>query len=60
LLLNTGEPVRAIRLADMVNHADADNVEATQVLITAHEKLLQDSSNFWEAAWLRKRIEELS
>lgn len=59
-LVNAGEPVRAIRLADIVHHAEPDNAEARRVLITAHETLLRDSANFWETAWLRKRIEELS
>jgi alkyl sulfatase BDS1-like metallo-beta-lactamase superfamily hydrolase len=60
LLLDAGEPVRAIRLADIVHHAEPENVEARQVLSTAHVTLLRDSANFWEAAWLRKRIEDLS
>lgn len=59
-LVNAGEPVRAIRLADIVHHAEPDNAEVRRVLITAHETLLRDSANFWETAWLRKRIEELT
>jgi alkyl sulfatase BDS1-like metallo-beta-lactamase superfamily hydrolase len=59
-LVNAGEPVRAIRLADIVHHAEPDNAEVRRVLITAHETLLHDSANFWETAWLRKRIEELT
>lgn len=59
-LVNAGEPVRAIRLADIVHHTEPDNAEARRVLITAHETLLRDSANFWETAWLRKRIEELT
>jgi hypothetical protein len=58
--VNAGEPVRAIRLADIVHHAEPDNAEVRRVLITAHETLLHDSANFWETAWLRKRIEELT
>lgn len=57
--LDAGEPVRASRLAEIVNRAEPDSQEAKQVLITAHEVLLQDSTNFWEAAWLRKQIEGL-
>ena len=59
-LLDAGEPVRAIQLAEIVNRAEPDNKEAKQVLITAHEDLLQGSTNFWEAAWLREQIKELS
>jgi alkyl sulfatase BDS1-like metallo-beta-lactamase superfamily hydrolase len=59
-LLGAGEPVRAIRLAEIVNRADPDDQEAKQVLIAAHEDLLRGSTNFWEAAWLREQIKELS
>lgn len=59
-LLDAGEPVRAIQLAEIVNRGEPDNKEAKQVLITAHEDLLQASTNFWEAAWLREQIKELS
>jgi alkyl sulfatase BDS1-like metallo-beta-lactamase superfamily hydrolase len=58
-VLDAGDPVRAIRLAEIINRADPDNQEAKQVLNTAHEVLLQGSTNFWEAAWLRKQIEGL-
>ncbi|MGV0740369.1 alkyl sulfatase dimerization domain-containing protein [Mycobacterium syngnathidarum] len=59
-LLDAGEPVRAIQLAEIVNRAQPDNQEAKQVLIAAHEDLLRGSTNFWEAAWLREQIKELS
>ncbi|WP_370501253.1 alkyl sulfatase dimerization domain-containing protein [Mycolicibacterium sp. jd] len=59
-LLEADEPVRAIRLAEIVNRAEADNGEAREVLRTAHEALLHDSTNFWEAAWLRRQIEGLT
>ncbi|BBX27803.1 alkyl sulfatase dimerization domain-containing protein [Mycolicibacterium alvei] len=59
-LVEAGEPVRAIQLAEIVNRADPDNKAAKQVLITAHEDLLSASTNFWEAAWLREQIKELS
>jgi alkyl sulfatase BDS1-like metallo-beta-lactamase superfamily hydrolase len=59
-LLDAGESVRAIQLAEIVNRAEPDNKKAKQMLITAHEDLLQDSTNFWEAAWLREQIKELS
>ncbi|MGO9694340.1 MAG: alkyl sulfatase dimerization domain-containing protein [Mycobacterium sp.] len=59
-LLEAGEPVRAIQLAEIVHRAEPHAREARQVLIAAHERLLKGSTNFWEAAWLRKQIEELS
>jgi alkyl sulfatase BDS1-like metallo-beta-lactamase superfamily hydrolase len=59
-LLGQDEPLRAIHLAEIVIRVEPDNEAAKQVLITAHERLLKESTNFWEAAWLRKQIEELS
>ncbi|MBL3753158.1 MBL fold metallo-hydrolase, partial [Mycobacteroides abscessus subsp. massiliense] len=48
--------VSAVQLAEMVNRASPDNKEARDVLIAAHEVLLEHSSNFWESAWLRRQI----
>lgn len=59
-LLDAGELVRAIQLAEIVHRVEPDNKDAKQVLISAHEDLLSDSTNFWEAAWLREQIKELS
>jgi alkyl sulfatase BDS1-like metallo-beta-lactamase superfamily hydrolase len=59
-LLGQDEPLRAVHLAEIVNRVEPDNKEAKQVLITAHEQLLKESTNFWETAWLRKQVEELS
>jgi alkyl sulfatase BDS1-like metallo-beta-lactamase superfamily hydrolase len=59
-LLDTGEPVRAIHLAEIVHRTESDNNEAKRVLRAAHELLLQGSNNFWEAAWLREQIKGLS
>jgi alkyl sulfatase BDS1-like metallo-beta-lactamase superfamily hydrolase len=59
-LLVDGEPLKAIHLAEIVNRVEPGNDDAKKVLVGAHEQLLKDSSNFWEAAWLRKQIEELS
>ena len=59
-LLDAGEPVRAILLAEIVSRARPDNTEAKHVLTAAHKSLLSGSANFWEAAWLREQIRELS
>ncbi len=59
-LLRDGDPLRAIYLAEIVHYVHPHNQEAKQVLIGAHEQLLTASTNFWEAAWLRKQIAELS
>ncbi|BBY18248.1 MBL fold metallo-hydrolase [Mycolicibacterium litorale] len=59
-LLAAGDTVRAIRLAEIVYRVHPGDNAARQVLIAAHEALLQGSTNFWEAAWLRKEIKGLS
>ncbi|GAA2566114.1 MBL fold metallo-hydrolase [Mycolicibacterium diernhoferi] len=59
-LLDAGEPVRALRLAEIVNQTDPANKEATDVLIAAHELLLESSTNFWETAWLHQQIAKLA
>ncbi|OBF89084.1 hydrolase [Mycolicibacterium flavescens] len=59
-LLDAGEPVWAVQLAEMVNRAQPENEEAKDVLISAHRVLLERSGNFWESAWLRTRIAGLS
>jgi alkyl sulfatase BDS1-like metallo-beta-lactamase superfamily hydrolase len=58
--LGQGDPLRAIHLAEIVKRVEPHNEDAKTVLITAHEQLLKQSSNFWESAWLRRQIEELS
>jgi alkyl sulfatase BDS1-like metallo-beta-lactamase superfamily hydrolase len=59
-LLAAGEPLRAIHLGEIVFNADPDNQRARSVLKAAHEVLLEESTNFWESAWLRKQIGELA
>jgi alkyl sulfatase BDS1-like metallo-beta-lactamase superfamily hydrolase len=58
--LGQGEPLRAIHLAEIVNRVEPHSEDVKSVLIAAHEYLLKESTNFWESAWLRKQIEELS
>jgi hypothetical protein len=59
-LLEDGDPVNSIRLAEMVTAVQDDHAGAIGVLRGAHELLLEESTNFWESAWLRERIKELS
>jgi alkyl sulfatase BDS1-like metallo-beta-lactamase superfamily hydrolase len=54
--ISAGRPVHAIHLAEAVIHADPDHAGARAALRTAHEALLVDSTNFWETAWLTKKI----
>jgi alkyl sulfatase BDS1-like metallo-beta-lactamase superfamily hydrolase len=58
--LAAGRPVHAIHLAEAVVHADPADSRARSVLKTAHENLLDGSENFWESAWLRKKIGDYS
>jgi hypothetical protein len=48
--------VQAIHLAEKVTDTDAEHSGARAVLKAAHERLLADSNNFWETAWLHKQI----
>ncbi|BDE11240.1 hypothetical protein Mkiyose1088_22240 [Mycobacterium kiyosense] len=50
--LAAGRPLHAIHLAELV----ADQPAAREVLKTAHEHLLADSTNFWETAWLTQQV----
>ena len=54
--LDAGRPVQAIHLAEKVTDTDPEHSGARGVLKAAHERLLADSTNFWETAWLRKQI----
>lgn len=55
-----GRPVHAIYLAEPVGHADPEHAGARAVLKAAHEDLLAASTNFWETAWLAKKIGDYS
>lgn len=58
--VDRGQSVAAIRIAEIVQRVEPGNAEAKDVLIAAHKHLLDDSTNFWEAAWLRQQIAGLS
>lgn len=53
--LHAGKPLHAIHLAELVG---PDHDGARDVLRHAHEKLLADSVNFWESAWLRHYLSQ--
>lgn len=58
--LAAGRPVHAIHLAEAVAHADSAHTGARAVLTAAHQDLLDASTNFWESAWLTKKIGDYS
>lgn len=55
-----GRPLHAIHLAETVATAEPGHSGARAVLRTAHETLLSTSTNFWETAWLAKKIGDYS
>jgi len=57
--LGAGEPVEAIHLTDVVLAAEPENAGARRVAADAHAALLAHATNFWERAWLEKRLAEL-
>jgi alkyl sulfatase BDS1-like metallo-beta-lactamase superfamily hydrolase len=54
--LAAGRAVHAIHLAEAVVHTEPANARARTVLKTAHQNLRDASENFWESAWLSKKI----
>jgi alkyl sulfatase BDS1-like metallo-beta-lactamase superfamily hydrolase len=58
--LKADRPVHAIHLAEAVHRADPAHAGARAVLRAAHEGLLATSRNFWETAWLTKKIGDYS
>jgi alkyl sulfatase BDS1-like metallo-beta-lactamase superfamily hydrolase len=58
--LDSGRPLQAIHLAEIVLRTDAANPGCRAVLKDAHAALLADSVNFWESAWLTAAITRYS
>ncbi|BAX94895.1 MBL fold metallo-hydrolase [Mycobacterium shigaense] len=54
--LAAGRPVHAVHLAEIVSAEHPDHPTAREVLREAHESLLEDTTNFWERAWLTRQI----
>lgn len=57
--LSEGRPVEALHLAETALAAEPSHRDALEVSLEAHERLLKESTNFWEISWLRRQIEEL-
>ncbi len=58
--LDSGRPLQAIHLAELVLHTDPGHPGCRAVLRAAHEALVADSVNFWESAWLTAAITRYS
>lgn len=57
--LGAGQPIEALHLLDIVLSCEPGHVEAKQVAVAAHERLLSDSVNFWLSSWLQHQIKLL-
>ena len=58
--LAADQPVEALHLLDIVLTEQPDHPAAREVATAAHERLLQDSENFWLSSWLRHQIKDLA
>lgn len=52
-------PLEAIHLAEMALATDPHHAVALEASLQSHRALEKKSQNFWETAWLRKKIGEL-
>jgi glyoxylase-like metal-dependent hydrolase (beta-lactamase superfamily II) len=57
--LTVGEPVVAVHLAEAVLYVQPDHVGAVDVMIDAHQALLDAGGDvsFWESGWLRHQMD---
>ena len=58
--LASGAPVEAIHLAEVALAAAPEHRAAREASLAAHQKLLDESVNFWESSWLRREIGRLN
>ncbi|BDU00028.1 hypothetical protein IFM12276_30560 [Nocardia sputorum] len=54
--LEAGRPIHALHLVEAIVQVQPEHQAAKDLLVRAHRKLLEDSTNFWESAWLTKQI----
>jgi alkyl sulfatase BDS1-like metallo-beta-lactamase superfamily hydrolase len=54
--VESGRPVEALHLTDIVLAADTHHADARATASAATLALLDQSNNFWESAWLRRSI----
>jgi alkyl sulfatase BDS1-like metallo-beta-lactamase superfamily hydrolase len=57
--LDGGEPVAALHLTDLVLAVEPAHAGARAVASEATQALLDDTTNFWESAWLRRALHRL-
>ena len=56
---DAGEAEQALHLLDIVLDVEPQQPAALALAIEVHERLLQDSVNFWLSSWLRNQIADL-
>jgi len=56
----TGDLPEALRLAEVALAGDPEHDAARGVAREVHERLLEQSTNFWESAWLRRELRRLT
>jgi alkyl sulfatase BDS1-like metallo-beta-lactamase superfamily hydrolase len=57
--LAAGAPVEAVHLAEVALAAAPDHAPSLRASLAAHERLEQESENFWLTSWIRKKQGEL-
>ncbi|CAB5068774.1 unannotated protein [freshwater metagenome] len=57
--LQAGRAVEALQLTDILLATEPRHAEALRVAVAAHEHLYENTTNFWERAWLRRSIAKL-
>ncbi len=57
--LDQGEAVEALHLSEAALAAEPEHVGALAICIAAHERLLEQSENFWLTSFLRKQLDSL-
>lgn len=53
---DTGEPIEALHLLDIVFSQGPDHVAAVDLAIQVHESLAAQSENFWLSCWLENQL----
>jgi alkyl sulfatase BDS1-like metallo-beta-lactamase superfamily hydrolase len=57
--LDEGDPVAALHLTDLLLDADGADADALAIAAEATRALRRASTNFWESAWLDRRIAQI-
>jgi len=57
--LDAGQPLQAIHLIEIALAGDPCHARSLEIGIAAHQRLDEDSENFWLSSWLRYQIERL-